>query len=371
MEDLMNSRRTRPVAIWLLAGVFMIMIQVMLGGITRLTGSGLSITSWNPIMGIIPPLNHQDWMTAFQKYQQTPQYRIVNFDITLGHFKFLYFWEWFHRAWARLLGVVFLIPFIIFLFQRRFSRRLVKPMVILFLLGALQGLVGWIMVESGLVGDNIRVNHFKLATHFITAMVLLCYTLWFALSLLIKPSQRTVNKPLKKLTVWILVILVIQLVYGSFMAGLHAALAAPTWPSINGMAVPYGMFSMKPVISNIADNVVTVQFIHRGLAYLLTILILIWFFKALKSEKSSLLRRICWLPLAIVLLQITLGVLTVLGSTTRIPIDLAVAHQFNGMLLLEAIFLMIFLIRSKQVPSFPNPDKSYMQAHAATQQKMD
>lgn len=223
-------------------------------------------------------------------------------------------------------------------------------MIILFLLGALQGVVGWIMVESGLVGDNVSVNHFKLAAHFITAMILLCYTLWFALSLLVRPAQRTVNPSLKKLTVSILVILTIQLVYGSFMAGLHAALAAPTWPSMNGAAVPYGMFRMQPVISNIADNVITVQFIHRGLAYLLTVLIIIWFFKALKSEETSLLHKLCWLPLAIVILQVTLGVLTVLGSAVHIPIDLAVAHQFGGMMLLEAIFIMIFLVRQHPIP---------------------
>jgi cytochrome c oxidase assembly protein subunit 15 len=350
MEDLMNSGRTRPVAIWLLAGVFMIMVQVMLGGITRLTGSGLSITDWDPIMGAIPPLNHGEWMTAFHQYQQTPQYRLLNSDFTLSNFKFIFFWEWFHRLWARLLGVVFLIPFFIFLIQKRFTRSMIKPMIILFLLGALQGVVGWIMVESGLVGDNVSVNHFKLAAHFITAMILLCYTLWFALSLLVRPAQRTVNPSLKKLTVSILVILTIQLVYGSFMAGLHAALAAPTWPSMNGAAVPYGMFRMQPVISNIADNVITVQFIHRGLAYLLTVLIIIWFFKALKSEETSLLHKLCWLPLAIVILQVTLGVLTVLGSTVHIPIDLAVAHQFGGMMLLEAIFIMIFLVRQHPIP---------------------
>lgn len=230
-------------------------------------------------------------------------------------------------------------------------------MIILFLLGGLQGVVGWIMVESGLVGDNIRVNHFKLATHFITAMVLLCYTLWFALSLIVRPAKWTVNPPLKKLTVSILIILTIQLVYGSFMAGLHAALAAPTWPSINGYTIPYGMFRMQPAISNIADNLITVQFIHRGLAYLLVVLIIVWFFKALKSEKASLLHKICWLPLAIVFLQVILGVLTVLGSTIHIPIDLAVAHQFGGMMLLEAIFIMIFLIRKKAVSPVLSTEK--------------
>ncbi|HEX5552929.1 MAG TPA: COX15/CtaA family protein [Chitinophagaceae bacterium] len=345
MDELNNYHRTRPVAIWLLAGVFMIMVQVLLGGITRLTGSGLSITDWDPIMGAIPPLNHQEWVTAFHHYQATPQYRLVNSDFTLSNFKYIFFWEWFHRLWARLLGVVFLIPFIIFLVQKRFSRTMVKPMIILFLLGGLQGLVGWLMVKSGLVGDNIRVNHFKLAAHFITAMILLCYTLWFALSLLVKPAQRTVAPKLHKLTLGIIVILTIQLIYGSFMAGLHAALAAHTWPDINGSAIPFGMFRLHPELINITNNAITVQFIHRGLAYLLVVLLFIWWIRARKTPRSILLRRLCWLPIAVVLLQVTLGVLTVLQSTVHIPVDLAVAHQFGGMLLLEVMLMMIYLAR--------------------------
>lgn len=344
MGDLINSRRSRPVAVWLLAGVFMIMIQVVLGGITRLTGSGLSITDWDPIVGAIPPLNHQEWLHAFQQYQATPQYRLMNTGFTLHDFKFIFFWEWFHRLWARLLGVVFLIPFVIFLFQKRFTRRMVKPMIILFLLGGLQGLVGWIMVKSGLSGNNVSVNHFKLAAHFITAMVLLCYTLWFALIILIPAEERTSNPKLHRFTIAIIIVLTIQLVYGSFMAGLHAALAAPTWPSINGLAFPASMFSP---LERMTNNPVTVQFIHRGLAYLLVVFIFIWWVKARKSGKGTLLHKWCWLPVAIVLLQVILGIVTVLNSHSHIPVDIAVSHQFVGMLLLEAMFLVLYMAPSK------------------------
>ncbi len=343
MNDSLVSKRTRPVAIWLLVGVFMIMIQVLLGGITRLTGSGLSITDWDPIMGAIPPLNHHDWMEAFHQYQQTPQYRLINADFTLQNFKFIFFWEWFHRFWARLLGVVFLIPFIIFLIQKRFVRGMVNSMIVLFLLGGLQGLVGWIMVKSGLTGDNIRVNHIKLAIHFISAMVLLCYTLWFALRLLIKDQERTFAPKLRTLTLWMVIILGLQLVYGGFMAGLHAALAAHTWPDINGMAVPSGMFRFDSFWRNITGNAITVQFIHRGLAYLLTALTIIWYLKARRTTQRKRLYRLSWLPLSLVLLQVLLGVLTVLGSRIHIPVDLAVTHQFVGMLYLVALFLMLFL----------------------------
>lgn len=348
MNDMLVSRRTRPVAIWLLAGVFMIMVQVVLGGITRLTGSGLSITDWDPIMGAIPPLNHQQWMEAFHKYQLTPQARILNPDFTLGDFKNIFFWEWFHRLWARLLGVVFLVPFVIFLLQKRFSEAMIRPMVILFLLGGLQGLVGWIMVQSGLVGDNVSVNPFKLAIHFITALLLLCYTLWFAMKLLIRKEQQVQNQRLRKFTLVILVLLVLQLIYGAFMAGLHAALSAHTWPDINGTAIPGMMFSRPPWYANLANNPITVQFIHRGLAYVITILILAWEWAAWKERGSMLFRKARVLPLLAVIAQVTLGILTVINSTVHIPVALGVIHQFVAMLLLIVWIWMLYLLPRRQ-----------------------
>lgn len=348
VNESLVSRKTRPVAIWLLIGVFMIMVQVWLGGVTRLTGSGLSITQWDPIMGAVPPLNHDQWLHAFHLYQQTPQYKLENSDFTLSNFQSIFFWEYFHRLWARLIGVVFLIPFIIFLIQKRFTSDMVRPLVILFLLGGLQGLIGWIMVKSGLVGENIKVNHIKLAIHFITAMILLCYTLWFALMLLIPAERRSFVPPLKKLSGWILAILSLQLIYGAFMAGLHAALAASTWPDINGAMIPDVMFSQSPALRNLIDNPITVQFIHRGLAYLLTILIFIWWLRARKIKDGGLLKSVKDLPLLVVILQVTLGVLTVLYSKIHIPIALAVTHQFVAMLLLIAMVIMYYLLSGKK-----------------------
>ena len=159
MEKQLRQRSSKPVAVWLLIGVGMIMIQVLLGGITRLTGSGLSITEWKPIMGTLPPMNEQDWNTAFEKYKQIAQYKFINQHFTLGDFKQIYFWEWFHRLWARLIAVAFAIPFIVFIIQKRFKKEMIKPMLILFLMGALQGLVGWIMVQSGL--ENARIHQSK------------------------------------------------------------------------------------------------------------------------------------------------------------------------------------------------------------------
>jgi cytochrome c oxidase assembly protein subunit 15 len=196
----MNStkRSARPVAIWLLVGVAMIIVQIILGGITRLTGSGLSITEWKPILGTIPPLTEAAWQTAFSKYQQIAQYKHLNFDFTLSDFKFIYFWEWLHRVWGRLIGVVFLIPFVVFLVQRRFHADMVKPLLILFLLGGLQGAVGWIMVQSGLNDEDLYVSHIRLAIHFMLALVLLVYTFWFALKLLVPQRSTIVHGVLKK-----------------------------------------------------------------------------------------------------------------------------------------------------------------------------
>src|SRR5687767_844565 len=173
-----NYRSSRPVAIWLLIGVSMLIVQILLGGITRLTGSGLSITEWDVITGALPPMNEQQWLTEFNKYKATPQYRLLNSDFTLSNFKFIFFWEWFHRLWGRLIGVVFFIPFVIFLVQRRFRADMIRPLMILFLLGALQGAVGWIMVASGLTGDAVYVRPTRLALHFVFALVLLFYTFW-------------------------------------------------------------------------------------------------------------------------------------------------------------------------------------------------
>src|SRR5690349_18354340 len=213
---LQKGRSSRPVAIWLLVGVFMLIVQVLLGGITRLTGSGLSITEWKPIMGTLPPMNEHDWNIAFEKYKQIAQYKYLNSYFTLSDFKSIFFWEWFHRLWARLIGVVFIIPFIIFLYQKRFKKEMIRPLLILFLLGGLQGLVGWIMVKSGLEdSDLLYVSHYKLAIHFILALGLLCYAVWFALQLLVPSEQIIFHRPLKRFAGFLIGVLTIQLIYGA------------------------------------------------------------------------------------------------------------------------------------------------------------
>ncbi|MFI5186156.1 MAG: COX15/CtaA family protein [Chitinophagales bacterium] len=347
----LSQRSSRPVAIWLLIGIGMMIIQVLLGGVTRLTGSGLSITEWKPIMGALPPMNDQQWNEAFDQYRQIAQFKYLNSSFTLHDFKSIFFWEWFHRLWARLIGVAFIIPFIIFLAQKRFNKEMIRPMIILFLLGALQGLVGWIMVMSGLEdSDRIYVSHYRLAIHFILALGLICYTFWFALELLIPKEKLAENSSLKKITGWLIAILIIQLIYGAFMAGLKAAAYAPTWPDINGNFLPHGGEPSSGFLQYF-DNPIMVHFIHRSLAYLIFILMIAWYLKSGKIQGSPLFKKTNWLPLSITLLQIILGIFTVVYSPDHTALLwLGVTHQFVAMMLLVSLVFELYLLSKKKGP---------------------
>ena len=343
--EAITMKSNRPVAIWLYIGVGMLIVQVLLGGITRLTGSGLSITEWQPLLGAFPPMNEEAWQRAFDNYKQIGQYHYINNHFTLSDFKAIYFWEWLHRDWARLMGFVFIIPFIYFLVKKKINSSMVNPMIILFFLGGLQGAIGWIMVKSGLNEENLYVNHIRLAIHFISALVLLSCVFWFALKLSIRPVE-VLNAPvLRILNFWLLVLLTIQLVYGAFMAGLHTALVANTWPDINGAWIPAGMFSQGGFLTDIAHNPITIQFIHRGLAYGITILIGLWWWKAAQTPTHSLPHPTRYLPLLLVLLQVLLGVLTLLNSQVKIPISYGILHQAVGMLLLLSLIWTYYLSR--------------------------
>ena len=335
----------------------MIIVQIVLGGITRLTDSGLSITEWQPILGTVPPLNEAQWQKAFDGYKQIAQFKNLHAYFTLQDFKSIFFWEWFHRVWGRLMGVVFLIPFIVFLVQKRFSKEMVNPMLILFLLGGLQGAIGWIMVKSGLNDENLYVSHIRLAIHFMAALGLLVYTWWFALRLLVPNNQKIISTPSKKLLGWIIGLLAVQLVYGAFMAGLKAATAAPTWPSINGSYLPAGIGMHQGVegtfLSALVNNPITIHFIHRNLAYLLTVLIVLWTVKAAKQNSSRLFNKVKWFPLLLVLVQVCLGIAVVLTSLQKKQQHWglfewnAQVHQVVGMLLLLSLVSVYFLYKAK------------------------
>jgi cytochrome c oxidase assembly protein subunit 15 len=347
-----NERSSKLIATWLLIGVGMTVVQIALGGITRLTGSGLSITQWDVVTGSLPPLNDQQWLVEYNKYRLTPQFQLLNFNFNISDFKMIFFWEWFHRLWARTIGLVFIIGFVWLLVKKHFKKQMIKPLLLLFVLGGLQGAIGWIMVMSGLTGDAVYVQPTKLALHFIFALGLLCYTYWFALSLLVKPTEMIVDASIRKWNIGLIVLIGFQLLYGALMAGHKAANVAATWPSINGHWIPEPFLTKESLFLNSINNKLFIHFIHRGLAYLLLLMIVIFTIQLFKKTGTALLYILRPLPIAIVFVQIMLGILTVLSSSNIIPGTwgvfewMAELHQLFGMLLLLSLVSLLFAVRS-------------------------
>ena len=345
---------SRPVAIWIGIGVAMLLIQVVLGGVTRLTGSGLSITEWNVITGAVPPLNEQSWIAEFDKYKQTPQYQLLNTDFTLRDFKFIFFWEWLHRFWARLIGVVFIVGFVYLLIKRRLTSEMIQPLLTLFLLGALQGAVGWIMVASGLTGDAVYVKPTRLALHFIFAMGLIAYAFWFLLVLVIPKQALVVNPGARGITIWLILLTVVQLIFGALMAGHKAATSAPTWPDINGSYYPEFLFREVPLLINFIENKITIHFVHRNLAYLI-FLMTIWLTVKLyrMNAAGKIFNSFKATPFALITVQLILGVLSVLTSTSIQPNTwgsfewFAQLHQVVGMMYTMSLIGLLYLVRRR------------------------
>lgn len=344
---------------FLFIGIVLLIEQILVGGITRLSGSGLSITTWDVITGVIPPFSEQAWLIEFAKYKQTEQYHEINHLFTLSDFKFIYFWEWFHRLWARLIGVVFIIG-VFYLWQKKYlNKRILRPLIILFIIGGLQGLVGWIMVKSGLTGDAVYVRPTKLALHFMMAIFLLGITLWIRLKYRVSESE-IIKRPKLAIGLNILiVILCLQLIFGCFMAGnkeiLPAAAAAYTWPDINGHILPPNMFIPgASFFRNLVENRMLIHFVHRTLGYLLFIGILIWTYYAFTVRGRYLYLRNRNKLLWIVSIQILLGIGSILFADNIVPNVwgpfewFALAHQLVAMILfLELVYLRFLVRRSK------------------------
>jgi heme a synthase len=321
--------------LWFWCGIVMIIMQVLLGGITRLTGSGLSITEWKPILGALYPSSDGEWQLAFAEYKKIAQSQFLNNDYGLAQFKYIFFWEWLHRNWARAIGLVFFVPFAIFIWRGIVHKGNAAKYSLLFAVGALQGFVGWIMVASGINDTNLYVNHFKLAAHFITALLALVLVWWYLLDLS-KRGSVAAAKPMRKISLALIGLLGVQLAYGAFMAGLKAAAAAPTWPSINGAYVPNGMAS-----ASWWSSPINVHFVHRNIAYVLTLCIL-WATRVL--YKTGLRGWSLWVPSLCVVAQVCLGILSVLTSQRAVRNGMgtfewnALAHQ------LVALFLLLSLV---------------------------
>lgn len=316
----MTHKDRRAVAAWLLLCAALVFLIVVVGGVTRLTRSGLSIVEWQPLIGAIPPLSEADWQALFAKYRETPEFRLVNFDMTLAGFKTIFWWEYVHRLLGRVIGLVFLLPFLFFLWKKRLEKALVWKLGGIFFLGGLQGALGWFMVKSGLV-DDPRVSHFRLTAHLGLALAIFAAQLWLALDVL-KP--RPGNWTARALALPAVVFL--MALTGGMVAGLRAGYAYNTFPLMNGHLVPPEILVLEPWWQNLLYNMATVQFAHRAFFWLLAVLIPIAWWRQRASASAHFL-------MAAFLLQATFGISTLLAG---VPVALAAAHQGGAVLLLAA-----------------------------------
>lgn len=329
----------KPIIIWLFTGCFLIFLMVMIGGITRLTHSGLSIAEWDLVRGTLPPLSQQAWEELFNKYKQTPEYRHINFDFTLADFKQIFWWEYIHRLLGRIIGLVFIIPFIYFLVKQRLSASLIKKLLIIFILGGLQGALGWYMVKSGLVNEP-RVSHFRLAAHLVTAFISFGFTFWVALTLIYPYRLSDKLTKLKSLSWILLVVLAVQLIYGAFVAGLRAGKMYNTFPKMGDEWVAESVkFSFKSQgAASLFTNEASVQFVHRCLAFIIVFLVVLIFVRSKKYRLKHLQRTAVNYLLLIVLVQFLLGVFTLLYA---VPAWLGVAHQLGAFALFANVIFLI------------------------------
>jgi len=328
------KRDNKKVIYWLFTGCFLIFIMVVVGGITRLTHSGLSIPDYKLISGTIPPINEQQWEEAFELYKQYPEYQKLNSNITLTEFKSIFFWEWLHRFIGRVLGLVFIIPFLYFLITRQLDKSTIKKTIILLILGGFQGFLGWYMVKSGLV-DRPDVSHYRLAAHLTTAFVTFAFTLWIALDL-IYPIKKTINKTFRNLIRIGLAILFIQIIYGAFVAGLDAGFIHNHWPMMSEGKFMHEtvLIEKTPVYKNFIEGRSGVQFIHRILAFFVVISVAIIYIKGKKIAISKHQLNGLNSLLILVGVQSILGVLAIL---LQVPLWLGVAHQIGAFLLLSSM----------------------------------
>ncbi|WP_422105306.1 COX15/CtaA family protein [Winogradskyella sp.] len=328
------KKDNKAVVYWLLIGCVLIFIMVIVGGITRLTHSGLSISNYKLISGTIPPMNEVEWNEAFELYKQYPEYQKLNYGMSLEDFKDIYFWEWIHRVIGRFIGLVFIIPFVYFLIKKRLSKSTIKKAIVLLIMGGFQGFLGWYMVKSGLV-DRPDVSHYRLAAHLTTAFLTFAYTFWVALDLIF-PNKKTIDKKLRNFIRIGLVVLVIQIIYGAFVAGLDAGWIHNHWPFMNeGKLMHETVYiEQSPTYLNFIEGKSGVQFVHRTLAYVVVIFILAIWYKATRQDMTLLQKRGVNSLLIIVGFQFLLGVLTLLLA---VPVWLGVLHQVGAFILLSSM----------------------------------
>ncbi|MEI6559163.1 MAG: COX15/CtaA family protein [Rhodospirillaceae bacterium] len=337
------------IGLWLLVCAAMVFAIVVIGGITRLTHSGLSMVEWKPLIGILPPLSEAEWQRVFGLYQLSPEYLQVNKGMSLEAFQGIFWWEWFHRLFAQLIGVVFLLPFLFFWLSRRVRPELMPNLIGLFLLGGLQGVVGWLMVASGLV-DRPAVSHYRLAAHLTTALLIFSFLLWQALTLLRPEARSAVVAGARawtlRLHLWLTLLLMLAaLVWGALVAGLHAGLIYNTFPLMNGAFIPSEAWDYAPKWLNLFENHTTVQFVHRWLAIATGFLALLYGWRVASIETlAPATRRLGFALGAWVLVQISLGITTLVLS---VPVPTAVTHQGGAFVLLTLILWALHDLRRR------------------------
>lgn len=315
---------------WLLTVYLMILAMVIIGGVTRLTGSGLSMVEWRPLMGALPPIGEVEWLEVFAKYQQSPQYQEVNSWMTLADFKRIFFWEYLHRLFGRLIGLVFFVPWLYFVIRRRLQGRLARRAGLAFILGGAQGALGWFMVKSGLV-DIPEVSHFRLAAHLSLAFFVGAYILWLLMDL--RHERPTEGLIPRGLVPGFLGLLTLQIVYGAFMAGTRAGYLFQTFPDMNGSWMPPAWRSLDPLWLNLFENPVAIHGIHRWLAWLVAAAAIGLSVVALRRARSPRQRAAAWTLTGLVTVQFILGVITVVQA---MPLWAAASHQGVAFLLLSA-----------------------------------
>ena len=334
----------RAIAAWLLACCALVFAMVVVGGVTRLTHSGLSIVEWQPIVGTLPPLDEAQWQATFEKYKLTPEYKLVNAGMSLDEFKGIFWWEYYHRLLGRLIGFAFLLPFLWFLVRRRIPEGYGLPLAGIFVLGGLQGAMGWYMVKSGLVEDP-RVSQFRLTAHLGLAFVIFGAMQWVAMSLLFPgrvESGRESVRSARSWAGWLAVLVFAMVLTGGLVAGIRAGFAYNTFPLMNGSVVPPEIMMIEPWWRNFFWNMATVQFDHRLGAWLLAFLVPVLWWKVLRADVPSRARTGAHLMLAMLALQVALGITTLL---LVVPLPLAAAHQAGAVLLFASALNLAHALR--------------------------
>jgi cytochrome c oxidase assembly protein subunit 15 len=342
MSAIPPTARQRAIALWLLAMCALIFAMIVLGGVTRLTRSGLSIVEWQPLVGTIPPLTPEAWETLFEKYRQTPEYRKVNVGMDLEGFKGIFWLEYFHRLLGRLIGLAFLLPFLYFLIRRRIERTLTPKLLAMFVLGGLQGLLGWLMVASGLV-DEPRVSPYRLSAHLGLAIVIYAYILWVALGLLFPAAEATTaHAPLRRAGLGVTALVFLTILAGGFVAGTRAGFVFNDFPWMHGKLLPEGLYAMQPLWTDFFENVATVQFHHRLLAYALILAVPALWWYARRFALAPRARMALHVLLAASALQVGLGIATLIYI---VPVSLGAAHQGGAVVVLTAALVLNHALR--------------------------